>query len=97
MGQQDSQSDSQDTDLSFDFCQTPSAAHIRRFFGSDTLNVDDSQEVTGGLSLNRTTSLSPSQRLSLSLDGIEPAQEGTSQSEQEDVEQGRNGSVSEGN
>ena len=97
MGQQDSQSDSRDTDLSFDFGQTQSAAHVGRFFGSDTPSVDDSREVTGALSLNRTTSLSPSQRLSLSLDGIEPAQEGTSQSEQEDVEQGRNGSHSEGN
>ena len=97
MGQQDSQNDSQDTDLSFDFCQTPSAAHVLRFFGSDTPSADDSREVTGELSLNRTTSLSPLQRLSLSLDGIEPAQLGTSQSEQGDVEQGRNGSVSEGN
>ena len=86
-----------DTDLSFDFCQTPSAAHFLRFFGSDTPSADDSREVTGELSLNRTTSLSPSQRLLLSLDGKEPAEERTSQSEQRDVEQGRNGSVSEGN
>ena len=97
MGQQDSQSDSQDTDLSFDFCQTPSAAHVRRFCGSDTPSADDSREVTGGLLWNRTTNLSPSRRLSLSLDGIESAQEGISQSEPDDVEQGRNGSVSEGN
>ena len=97
VGQQDSQNDSQDTDLSFDSCQTPSAAHVLRFFGSDTPSTDDSREVTGELSLNRTTSLSLSQHISLRLDGIEPAQLGTSQSEQGDVEQGRNGSVSEGN
>ena len=47
VGQQDSQNDSQDTDLSFDFCQTPSAAHVLRFFGSDTPSADDSREVTG--------------------------------------------------
>ena len=97
MRQQDCQNDSQDTDLSFDFCQTPSAAHVLRFFGSDMPSAGDSREVTGELSLNRIMSLSPSQRLSLSLDGIEPAEEGTSQSEQGDVEQGHNGSVSEGN
>ena len=68
-----------------------------RFFGSDTPSADDPREVTGKLSPNRTMSSSPSRRLSLSLDGIEPAQEGTSDSEQGDVEQGRNGSVSEGN
>ena len=95
-GQQDSQNDLQDTDLSFDFCQTPSAAHVIRFFGSDTPSGDDSREVTRGLSLNKTMSASPSRRLSLNLDGIEPAQEGTSDSEQGDVEQERNESVSEG-
>ena len=71
------------------------------FFGSDTPSADDSREVTGELTgelwLNRTTSLGPSQRLSLSLDRIEPAQLETSQSEQGDVEQGRNSSISEGN
>ena len=41
-------------------------------------------------------SASPSQRLLLNLDGIEPAVERTSDSEQGDVEQERNESVSEG-
>ena len=97
VGQQDIQNNSQDTNLSFDFCQTPSAAQVLRFFSSDTPSADDSREVTGELSLNRTTSLSLSQRLPRSLDGIKPAQMGTSQSEQGNVEQGRNGRVSEGN
>ena len=96
VGQQDSQNDSRDIDLSFDFCQMPSAAHVLRLFGSDTTSADDSREVTRELSLNRTTSLSPSQRLSLSLDRIEPAHLETSKSKQRDMEQGRNGSVSEG-
>ena len=39
----------------------------------------------------------PLRRLSLSLDGIEPAQQETSDTEREDVEQGRNGSVGEAN
>ena len=96
LGQQDSQNDLQNTDLSFDFCQTPSAAHVIRFFGSDTSSGDDSQKVTRGLSLNKTMSASPSQRLLLNLDRIEPAQERTSDSEQGDVEQERNERVSEG-
>jgi len=47
--------------------------------------------------LDRTVSPTPSRRLSLSLDGIEPAQQETSDSERGDVEQGRNRSVGEGN
>ena len=94
VGQQDSQNDSQDTDLSFDFCQMPSATHVMRFFRSDTASADDRRGVTGEQSPNRTMSPSPSRSLSLSLDGIEPAQDGTSDSEHRDVEQGRNGSVS---
>ena len=39
----------------------------------------------------------PSRLLSLSLDGIEPAQQETSDSERGDLEQGRNGSIGEGN
>ena len=95
-GQQDSQNDLQDTDLSFDFCGTPSAAHVIRFFGSDTPSGDDSRELTRGLSLIKNMNATPSRRLSLNLDGIEPAQEGTSFSEQGDVEQERNESVSKG-
>ena len=48
-GQQDSQNHLHDTDLSFDFCQTPSAAHVIRFFGFHTSSDDDSWEVTRGL------------------------------------------------
>ena len=95
-GQQHSQNDLQNTDLSFDFCQTPSAAHVIRLFGSDTPSGDDSREVTRGLSLNKTMSASLSRRLSLNLDGIEPAKEGKSDREQGDVEQERNESLSEG-
>ena len=93
--QQDSQNDLQDTDLSFEYCQTLSAAHVIRFFCSDTPSGDDCQEVPRGLMLNRTMSVTSSWRLSLNLDGIEPAQERTSDSEQGDVEQERNESVSE--
>ena len=59
-GEQDSQNDLQDTDLSFDFRQTPSAAQVITFFGSDTPSGDDSRVVTRGLSLNRTMSGIPS-------------------------------------
>ena len=82
--------------MSFDFCQTPSAAHIIRVLGSDTPSGDDSREVTRGLSLKKTMSASSSRYLSLNLDGIELVQEGTSHSEQGDVEQERNERVSEG-
>jgi len=96
VGQQDSQNDSQDTDLSFDFLHI-SAARVLGFLDSSPLSADGSWKVTRELSLDRTVSPTPSQRLSLSLDGIEPAQQETSDSERGDVEQGRNGSVGEGN
>jgi len=95
VGQQDSQNDSQDTDLSFDFLQT-SAARVLGFLDSSPPSTDGSREVTRELSLDRTVSPTPSRRLSLSLDGIEPAQRETSDSERGDVEQGCNGSVGEG-
>jgi len=96
VGQQDSQNDSQNTDLSFDFLQT-SAARVLGFLDSSPPSADGSREVTRELSLDRTLSPTSSRRLSLSLDGIEPAQQETSDSERGDVEQGRNGSVGEGN
>jgi len=96
VGQQDSQNDSQDTDLSFDFLQ-PSAARVLGFLDSSPPSAHGSWEVTRGLSLDRTVSPTPSRRLSPSLDGIEPAQQETSESERGDVEQGRNRSVGEGN
>jgi len=96
VGQQDRQNDSQDTDLSFDFLQT-SAARVLGFLDSSPPSADGSWEVTRELPLDRTVSPTPSRRLSLSLDGIEPAQQETSESEWEDVEQWRNGSIGEGN
>jgi len=96
VAQQDSQNDSQDSDLSFDFLQT-SAARVLGFLDSCPPSTDGSREVTRELWLDRTVSPTPSRRLSLSLDGIEPAQQETSDSEGGDVEQGRNGSVGEGN
>ena len=84
VGQQESQNDSQDTDLSFDFRQT-SAARLLRYIDSDPPSADGSQEVIGGVSLDRTVSPTPSRRLSLSLDEIERAQEGTTDSEQANV------------
>jgi len=96
VGQEDSQNDSQDTDLSFVFLQT-SAARVLGFVDSSPPSADGSREVTRELSLDRAVSPTPSRRLSLSLDGIEPAQQETSDSEPGDVEQGRNGSVGEGN
>jgi len=96
VGQQDSQNDSLDTDLSFYFLQT-SAARVLGFLDSSPPSADGSAEVTRELSVDRTVGPTPSRRLSLSLDGIEPAQQETSDSEWGDVEQGRNGSVSEGN
>jgi len=94
--QQDSQNDSQDTDWSFDFLQT-AAAHVLGFLDSSPPSADGSREVTRELSLDRTVSPTPSRLLKLSLDGIEPAQQETSDSERGDVEQGCNGSVGEGN
>jgi len=88
VGQHDSQNDSQDTDLSFDFLQT-SAAHVLGFLDSSLPSADGSREVTRELSLDRTGSPTPSRHLSLSLDGIERAQQDTSDSERRDVEQGR--------
>jgi len=96
VGHQDCQNDSQDTDLSFDILQR-SAARVLRLLDSSLPSADGSCEVTRELSLDRTVSPTPSRRLSLSLDGIEPAQQETSDSERGDVEQGRNGSVGEGN
>jgi len=96
VGQQDSQNHSQDTDLSFDFLQT-SAARVLGFLDSSPPSADDSWEVTRELSLDRTLSPTPSRRLSLSRDGIEPAQQETRDSEPGEVEHGRNGSVGEGN
>jgi len=96
VGQQNSQNDSPDTDLSFDFLQT-SAAQVLGFLDASPPSADGSQEVTRELSLDRTVSPTPSRRLLLSLDRIEPAQQETSGSEWGDVEQGNNGSVGEGN
>jgi len=96
VGQQDSKNDSQDTDLSFDFLRT-TAARVLGFLDSSPPRADGSREVTRELSLDRTVSPTPSRRLSLSLDGIEQAQQETSDIEGGDVKQGRNGSVGEGN
>jgi len=96
VGQQDSQNDSQDTDLSLDFLQT-SPAWVLGFLDSSPPSEDGSREETRELSLDRTVSPTPSRRLSLSLDGIQPAQQETSDSERGDVEQGRNESLGEGN
>jgi len=96
VGQQDSQTDSQDTDLSFDFFQT-SAARVLGYRDSSPPSADGSRDVTRELLLDRTVSPTSSRRLSLSLDGIEPAQQDTSHSKRGNVEQGHNGSVGEGN
>jgi len=82
--------------LSFDFLQK-SAARVPVFLDSSQPSADGSQEVTRELSLDRTVSPTPSRLLSLSLDGIEPVQQETSESEQGDVEQGRNRTIGEGN
>jgi len=76
VGHQDSQNDSQDTgiDLSLDFLQ-PSAARVLGFLDSSPPSADGSQVVTRLLSLDRTVSPTQSRPLSLSLDGIEPAQQ----------------------
>jgi len=94
VGQQDRQNDSQDTNLSFDFLQK-SAARVRGFLDSSPPSADGSREVTRELLLDRTVSPPPSRRLSLSLDGIEPPQGETTDSERGDVEQGRNRSAGE--
>ena len=96
VGQQDSQNHSQDTYLSFDFLQM-SAARDLRYLDCSPPRADGSREVSRELSLDRTVSPTLSRRLSLSLDGIDPAQQETCDSEWGDVEQGRNGSVGEGN
>ena len=96
MGQQDSQNDSQDPDFSFDFLPR-SAARVLRFLDSSPPRADGSQEVTKELSLDKTVSPTQSRRLSLSLEGIEPAHHETSDSERGDVDHRRKGSVGEGN
>jgi len=96
VGQQDSQNHLEDSDLAFDFLET-SAAWVLGFLDSSQPSADGSREVTRALSLDRTVSPTPWRCLSLSLDGIEPAKQETSDSERGDVEQGRNGSVGEGN
>jgi len=96
VAQQDSQNDLQDTDLAFDFLPR-SAARVLGCLDSSPASADGSPEVTMELSLDSPVSPNPSGRLSLSLDGIEPVQQETSDSERGDVEQGRNGSVGEGN
>jgi len=96
VGQQDSQNDSQDRYLSFDFLQT-SAARVLRFLDSSPPSADGSPEVTRELSLDRSVGPTPSRRLSLSLDRIEPAQLETSDSEPGDLEQGPHERVGEGN
>jgi len=96
VGQQDCQNNSQDTDLSFDFLQTL-ATRLLGLLDSSLLSAECSREVTRELSLDRTLSPTPSRRLSLNLDRIEPAQQETSDSERGDVEPGRNGYVREGN
>ena len=74
-----------------------SAARVLGVLDSSPSSADGSRVVTRELSLDRTVSPTPSRRLALSLDGIEPAEQETSDSERGDVEQGRNGSVGEGN
>jgi len=96
VGQNDSQNNSQDIDLSFDFLQT-SAARVPRYLDSSPPSADGSREVTRELSLDRAVSPTISRRISLSLDEIEPAQQETNDCERGDVKQGRNGSVGEGN
>ena len=96
MGQHDTQKDLQETDLSFDFLRTL-AAQVLGFLDSSPPSSDGSQKVTMEPSLDRTVSATPSRRLSLSLDRIEPAQQEPSNSEWGDVQQGRNGSVGERN
>jgi len=73
-----------------------SAARVLGFLDSTPPRADGSREVTWELSLARTISLTPSRHLSLSLDGIEPAQQESSDSEWGDVEQVGNGSVGDG-
>jgi len=94
--QQESQNDSQDTDLWFDFLQA-SAARVLGFLNSSPPSGDGSKEATRELSLDRTLRRTPSRRLSLGLDRMEPALQETSDIERGDVEPGRNGSVGEGN
>ena len=96
VGQQDSENDSQDTYLSFDYRQT-SAARLIGFLDSSPPRADATPDVTRELSLDKTVSPTPSPPLSLNLDRIRPVQQETRVSERSDVEQGRNVSVGEGN
>jgi len=82
--------------VSFDFLQT-SAARVFGFLDSSPPSADGSPKVTMKLSLDRSVSPTPSRRLSLSLDGIEPGQETTIDSKWQDVEEGHNWSMGEGN
>jgi len=74
VGQQDSQNISQDSDLSFEFVQT-SAAQVLGFLNSSPPSADGLGQETRELSVDVTVSPTHWRRLSLSLDGIEPAQQ----------------------
>jgi len=82
--------------FSFDGHQT-SAAPVLGFLDSSPPRADGSQEVTRERSLHRTVGPTQSRHLLLTPDGIEPAQQETSNSERGNVQQRRNRSVSEGN
>jgi hypothetical protein len=77
--------DSQETVTSFDFSQT-SATRLLNFLDSDPLSPDSTQEAAVGLTLDSTVSPTPSQRLSLSLEDLEPPEEATVRSEPWDME-----------
>jgi len=96
VGQQDSQNDSHDTDMSFDNLQT-SDVWVLRFPHFSPPRADGSRKVTREPSLDRTVSPTPSRRLWLRLDRIQVARQETIDSEWKDVGQGGTGSVAEGN
>jgi hypothetical protein len=76
VGRQDSQNNSQETDLSLDFPET-SAARLLSFLDSDPPSPNGSREVTVGRTVDSAMSPTLSQRLSLNFEDLEEAGAGT--------------------
>lgn len=81
------QNDSQETDASIEFCET-SAARILRFLDSNTPSPASSRQITVGLTMDSAMSPTSSQRLSLSLGELEPAEVSTARRQGTGVEDG---------
>jgi len=85
-GALDNQNDSQETVASSDFSQA-SATRLLTFLDSDLQTPDGSQQVAVGLTLENTLTPTTLRHLALTLDDLEPPEEGAADSELWDIEQ----------